>query len=329
MRNFDEMLAELDEARMWEQALDERAVSADLDRGRPDRRRVRGHRRDHRPQVAVAARALDGRGRARRGRRLAHGPPGGLRHPRAARRARPRPRPGRRVECDLGEAGTARVRRVGARAAAPALHRARLRPVAGARSDRAAGRLAPRAARRLRLPPRQRAAPELDQAARILAAADCYAAMREARPHRPALDAPAAEAELLREAKEGRLDPDAVDAVLTAAGHRVAKRPRELPAGLTPRELEVLLVLVRGAVEPGDRRRSRHLRQDRRAPRPARLREGRRPQPGRRDALGLRARPRSHRIGRSPDAPPVRQAQILASPLGVERRRRERKEEQR
>ena len=46
---------------------------------------------------------------------------------------------------------------------------------------------------------------------------------------------------------EGRLDPEAVEAVLDAAGHRVRERPRELPAGLTERELEVLLVLVRGA----------------------------------------------------------------------------------
>ena len=88
--------------------------------------------------------------------------------------------------------------------------------------------------------------PDLDAAARILAAADCYSAMREARPYRPALGADEAELELQREAQEGRLDPDAVDAVLAAAGHRVAKRPRELPAGLTPRELEVLLALVRG-----------------------------------------------------------------------------------
>src|SRR4051812_764591 len=86
----------------------------------------------------------------------------------------------------------------------------------------------------------------LDQPARILAAADCYSAMREARPHRNALDAPAAEAELLREAEQGRLDSDAVDAVLNAAGHRISKRPRELPAGLTPRELEVLLAVARG-----------------------------------------------------------------------------------
>jgi HD-GYP domain-containing protein (c-di-GMP phosphodiesterase class II) len=89
--------------------------------------------------------------------------------------------------------------------------------------------------------------PALEQAARILAAADCYAAMREGRPYRPALDAAEAEAELMREAEEGRLCPEAVDAVLAAAGHRVRQRPRELPAGLTDRELEVLLVLARGA----------------------------------------------------------------------------------
>jgi HD-GYP domain-containing protein (c-di-GMP phosphodiesterase class II) len=86
----------------------------------------------------------------------------------------------------------------------------------------------------------------LDRTACILAAADSYGAMREARPYRPALAADAAEEELLREAKEGRLDADAVDAVLGASGHRVRQRPRELPADLTERELEVLLVLVHG-----------------------------------------------------------------------------------
>jgi HD-GYP domain-containing protein (c-di-GMP phosphodiesterase class II) len=93
--------------------------------------------------------------------------------------------------------------------------------------------------------------PALDQTARLLAAADCYAAMREMRPYRPALDAPTAEATLLREANEGRLDTDAVEAVLNAGGHRVRQRPRELPAGLTERELEVLLVLVRGESNQG------------------------------------------------------------------------------
>jgi HD-GYP domain-containing protein (c-di-GMP phosphodiesterase class II) len=86
----------------------------------------------------------------------------------------------------------------------------------------------------------------LGRAARILAAADCYQAMRERRPHRPALDAVAAETELLHDAHTGRLCPEAVDAVLAAAGHRVAKRPRELPAGLTDREHEVLLALAAG-----------------------------------------------------------------------------------
>jgi HD-GYP domain-containing protein (c-di-GMP phosphodiesterase class II) len=93
---------------------------------------------------------------------------------------------------------------------------------------------------------RKTLAPGLGRAARILAAADAYQAMRERRPHRPALDADEAEAELLRDAQEGRLCADAVDAVLAAAGHRVVKRPRELPAGLTDRELEVLLALASG-----------------------------------------------------------------------------------
>ena len=45
--------------------------------------------------------------------------------------------------------------------------------------------------------------------------------------------------------KAGRLDAEAVDAVLGAAGHRVSRR-REGPAGLTPREVEVLRLLAQG-----------------------------------------------------------------------------------
>jgi HD-GYP domain-containing protein (c-di-GMP phosphodiesterase class II) len=86
----------------------------------------------------------------------------------------------------------------------------------------------------------------LGRTARILAVADAYVAMRESRPYRPALDQEAAQAELLRDARDGRLDAEAVDVVLGAAGHRRKQRPRELPAGLTERELEVLRVLVRG-----------------------------------------------------------------------------------
>ena len=57
--------------------------------------------------------------------------------------------------------------------------------------------------------------------------------------------ADAAAAELRAEVKAGRLEADAVEAVLGAAGHRVARR-REGPAGLTPREVEVLQLLARG-----------------------------------------------------------------------------------
>ena len=45
--------------------------------------------------------------------------------------------------------------------------------------------------------------------------------------------------------KAGRLDSEAAEAVLGAAGHRVSRR-REGPAGLTQREVEVLRLLARG-----------------------------------------------------------------------------------
>jgi HD-GYP domain-containing protein (c-di-GMP phosphodiesterase class II) len=83
-------------------------------------------------------------------------------------------------------------------------------------------------------------------AGRILAAADCFQAMREPRPHRPARSAKQAADELRREARTGRLAADAVDAVLTAAGQQRSKRPAG-PAGLTPREIEVLSLIARGA----------------------------------------------------------------------------------
>ena len=76
---------------------------------------------------------------------------------------------------------------------------------------------------------------------RVLDAANAYQAMREPRPQREALDAERAAAEL----RAGPFDAEAVEAVLAAAGHRVARR-REGPAGLTPREVEVLRLLARG-----------------------------------------------------------------------------------
>ncbi|HTQ04178.1 MAG TPA: HD domain-containing phosphohydrolase [Polyangiaceae bacterium] len=82
--------------------------------------------------------------------------------------------------------------------------------------------------------------------AKILAAAEAYQAMIEARPHRAALGADEAASALKREVREGRLDSEAAAAVLEAAGHRVAPVRRELVAGLTARELEVLRLIARG-----------------------------------------------------------------------------------
>ena len=88
----------------------------------------------------------------------------------------------------------------------------------------------------------------LSPSARMLAAADVYHAMTEARPHRVALPADAAAAELRGEVRAGRLDADAAEDVLGAAGHpRASLRDRARPAGLTARELEILLLVARGA----------------------------------------------------------------------------------
>ena len=72
--------------------------------------------------------------------------------------------------------------------------------------------------------------------ARVLAAAVLYRTRCEERPHRPAVDAAAAAAMLRADAAAGRLDGEAVNAVLAAAGHRVRRRPA-LPAGLSPLSL--------------------------------------------------------------------------------------------
>jgi len=93
--------------------------------------------------------------------------------------------------------------------------------------------------------PRGLSGAAISRPARILGAADAYQAMREPRPYRPARSADEAATELRREAKAGRLDAEVVEAVLGAAGHRVARR-RGGPAGLTAREVEVLRLLARG-----------------------------------------------------------------------------------
>ena len=93
--------------------------------------------------------------------------------------------------------------------------------------------------------PRGLSGSAISRPARILAAADAYQAMREPRPYRPPRTPEEAATELRADVKAARLDADAVEAVLGAAGHRV---PRRLggPAGLTPREIEVLRLVARG-----------------------------------------------------------------------------------
>ena len=93
--------------------------------------------------------------------------------------------------------------------------------------------------------PRGLAGGAVSTSARILGAADAYQAMREPRPYRDALPAEAAASQLRRDVRDGRMDADAVEAVLSAAGHRTQRR-REGPAGLTPREIEVLRLLAQG-----------------------------------------------------------------------------------
>lgn len=81
---------------------------------------------------------------------------------------------------------------------------------------------------------------------RILAAACAYRAMIEPRAHRPALTATQAAGVLRAEVRAGRIDGEAAEAVLTAAGAGGRRRVSG-PAGLTPREVEVLILISRGA----------------------------------------------------------------------------------
>jgi DNA-binding CsgD family transcriptional regulator len=88
---------------------------------------------------------------------------------------------------------------------------------------------------------------ELPPAARLLAAADAFQAMTEDRPHRPPLPAEGAAEELGREARAGRLDPEAVAAVLEAAGARRRRRRERLrPGGLSDREVDVARLVAAG-----------------------------------------------------------------------------------
>lgn len=87
----------------------------------------------------------------------------------------------------------------------------------------------------------------IPMAARVLAAADAYEGWTQARAHRAALSPSEAADRLAKEAEDGKFDADAVNAVLSAAGHEQTKPVRQgWPADLTDREVDVLRHVARG-----------------------------------------------------------------------------------
>jgi HD-GYP domain-containing protein (c-di-GMP phosphodiesterase class II) len=87
---------------------------------------------------------------------------------------------------------------------------------------------------------------DLSPTARILAAAEAFQTAREARPHRAAMSDAAAASRLRGAVREGKLCPEAVEAVLTSAGQASRRQTPERAAGLTPREIEVLRLIAAG-----------------------------------------------------------------------------------
>ena len=162
-----------------------------------------------------------------------------------ARRTRPRLRPDGRLEPDLGATGPARRRRVGARPPLPARDRADAAAGRVAGADHADRRPGTGAARRFRLPARAARLGDSPPRPRARRRGRLPGAPRAARRTGRRGSRTTAAALLRREAQAGRIDGDAAEAVLAAAGHRVRAR-RDGPAGLTAREVEVLRLLAQG-----------------------------------------------------------------------------------
>jgi HD-GYP domain-containing protein (c-di-GMP phosphodiesterase class II)/DNA-binding CsgD family transcriptional regulator len=89
-------------------------------------------------------------------------------------------------------------------------------------------------------------APSLSTASRLLATADAFRALTEARPYRPALSPREAAEELNRACAEGRMDVPCARAVLEAAGEPHKPSRTAWPAGLTDREVDVLRLVANG-----------------------------------------------------------------------------------
>lgn len=86
----------------------------------------------------------------------------------------------------------------------------------------------------------------LSPAARLLVAANALQSRLDERPHRAALSIDAASTELMREGEAGRLDRDAVRAVLSVTSGVSVTAAVAPAAPLTEREREVLTLVARG-----------------------------------------------------------------------------------
>ena len=84
------------------------------------------------------------------------------------------------------------------------------------------------------------------RAARILAVADVYHSLTEIRPYRTAFEPEAAAKEIQKLVRGRKLDSDAANYVLSAAGHKGKQARKERVAGLSERELDVLRLLSHG-----------------------------------------------------------------------------------
>ena len=136
-------------------------------------------------------------------------------------------------------------RRVRAGPAAPVPDRTDARPGDRAGPQPRHRRPPPRAAGRVRVPDRADGSLTGHRRPAFSLPPTSTTPRPRAAPHRPALTGAQAGAHLRQEVRAGRLDGAAVDAVLTAAGHRAPTRHAG-PAGLTAREVEVLGLVAHG-----------------------------------------------------------------------------------
>jgi HD-GYP domain-containing protein (c-di-GMP phosphodiesterase class II) len=97
-------------------------------------------------------------------------------------------------------------------------------------------------------------APQLSMASRLLAAADAYQCLLEDRPGQPGVTGEQAADRLAADGRRGRLDAQAVSAVLTAVGHG-HHAPGPHPGPLTSRQVEVLRLMAAGLSNPEIARR--------------------------------------------------------------------------